>query len=70
MKKTDLINQARSSTIKEISGKIANERKQLLILQQEKILGKLKNVSTIGQLKRQIARLSTVLDEKVSQSVD
>ena len=70
MKKTDLINQARSSTIKEISGKIANERKQLLILQQEKSLGKLKNVSTIGQLKRQIARLSTVLDEKVSQSVD
>lgn len=70
MKKTEILNQARQSTIKEISAKIAIERKQLLTLQQEKILGKLTNIAKIGQTKRQIARLATVLDEKVSQTVE
>ena len=69
MKKTETLNKARRSTIKEISVKITENRKQLFTLNQEKILGKLKNVSEIGQIKKEIARLATVLDEKVSESV-
>lgn len=69
MKKTETLDKARRSTINEISVKITENRKQLFTLNQEKILGKLKNVSQIGQIKREIARLSTVLDEKVSETV-
>ena len=69
MKKTTQLEEARRSTLKEISAKIAEERKLLFTLNQEKILGKLKNVSQIGQVKRNIARWTTVLDEKVSESV-
>lgn len=69
MKKTETISKARRSTIKEISVRIAEEQKKLFNLNQEKILGKLKNVAEIGQIKRDIARLSTVIDEKVSESV-
>ncbi|MDP3993281.1 MAG: 50S ribosomal protein L29 [bacterium] len=69
MKKTETLDKARRSTLKEISDKITESRKQLFTLNQEKVLGKLKNVSEIRQIKRNIARLSTVLDEKVSESV-
>ena len=69
MKKTETLDKARRSTINEISVKITENRKQLFTLNQEKILGKLKNVSQIGQIKKEIARLATVLDEKVSESV-
>lgn len=69
MKKTEILDKARRSTLKEISDKITENRKQLFTLNQEKILGKLKNVAEIGQIKKNIARLSTILDEKVSESV-
>lgn len=69
MKKTETLDKARRSTLKEISDKITENRKQLFTLNQEKILGKLKNVAEIGQIKKNIARLSTILDEKVSESV-
>ena len=69
MKKTEIIDKARRSTLKEISDKITESRKQLFTLNQEKVLGKLKNVSEVRQIKRNIARLSTILDEKVSETV-
>ena len=69
MKKSELLDKTRKSTIKEISAKIAEERRQIFNLNQEKILGKLKDVAAIGRTKRRIARLLTVLDEKVSESV-
>lgn len=69
MKKTETLEKARRSTINEISVKITENRKQLFTLNQEKILGKLKNVAQIGQIKKEIARLSTILDEKVSEAV-
>ncbi|MEK7535352.1 MAG: 50S ribosomal protein L29 [Patescibacteria group bacterium] len=69
MKRTETLDKARRSTINEISVKITENRKQLFTLNQEKILGKLKNVSEIGQIKKEIARLATVLDEKVSEAL-
>ncbi len=69
MKKSELLDKTRKSTIKEISAKITEERRQIFNLNQEKILGKLKDIAAIGRTKRRIARLLTVLDEKVSESV-
>ncbi|MEK7171104.1 MAG: 50S ribosomal protein L29 [Patescibacteria group bacterium] len=69
MKKTELLDKARRSTTTEISAKIAEERTHLFTLKQDIVLGKLKNVAQIGQIKRNIARLSTILDEKVSELV-
>ena len=69
MKRKEFLDKSRRLTIREISGKIAEERKQLFTLNQEKVLGKLKNVAKIGQLKHDIARLLTLLDEKVTETI-
>ena len=69
MKHRDELEQIRRWPIKEISAKITESKKALFILNQEKILGKLKNVATIKAKKREIARLATILDEKVSQEI-
>lgn len=69
MKRKEFLDKSRRLTTSEISGKIAEERKQLFTLNQEKVLGKLKDVAKIGQLKRNIARLLTLLDEKVSETI-
>ncbi len=69
MKKSQVLDQARRSTVKELSDKISKEQKELFTLNQDKILGKLKNIAEIGQIKRNIARLSTILDQKVTESI-
>lgn len=69
MKRKEFLDKSRRLTIKEISVKLSEERKELFTLNQEKVLGKLKDVAKIGRAKRDIARLATLLDEKVSESV-
>lgn len=68
MKHREQLERARLLSVKEISVKMAEGRKELFIFQQEKILGKLKNVAQINHKRREIARLATILDEKVSQA--
>lgn len=68
MKNREQLERARLLSVKEISVKMAEGRKELFIFQQEKILGKLKNVAQINHKRREIARLATILDEKVSQA--
>jgi len=69
MSRKENLEKTRRWTTKEISGKITESKKALFTLQQEKILGKLKNVAQIRSLKREIARLKTILDEKISQEL-
>ena len=69
MKLKDELQQIRRWSIKEISGKITETKKELFTLNQEKTLGQLKNIAQIGQKKRAIARLATVLDEKMTDSL-
>jgi len=66
-KNAEFLTKAQHLTPKQIFDRINQEKKQLFVLNQEKILGKLKDVSKIRSLRRDIARLSTVLDQKVSE---
>ena len=69
MSRKDQLESGRRWTTKEISDKIAEGKKELFTLNQEKILGKLKNVAQIGHKKRAIARLATILDEKITHEL-
>lgn len=64
------LDQIRQWTVKELSGKITETKKELFGLNQEKILGKLKNVAAIKQKKKLVARYATVLDQKISAELD
>lgn len=68
-KRRDFINEARRMTPQQISAKISESKKHLLEIDQEKLLGKLKNVSSRRYLKREIAQMMTIRDEKVSQEL-
>lgn len=69
MKNKDFLAESRRMTPKQISDKIHMSKKRLIELDQEKLLGKLKNVSSRAILRRQIAQLMTIRDEKVSLEV-
>lgn len=66
MKHKEQLTELRRLTEKQIFGKIKDNQTKLVTLQQDKMLGKLKNTGEINQLKKSVARLFTVLDEKIS----
>lgn len=70
MKHRDFLNHVRSLTEGDISGKITESRKKLANLEQDKILGKLKNFHEIKSLRLEIARYNTILDEKLVASLN
>ena len=67
MQTKEQLERARLLSVKDFPVKIVEARKTLFALEQEKILGKLKDTNQIRRKKREIARLATVLDEKVTQ---
>lgn len=67
---TDIIKELRGLTISELSVRIIEARKEAVHLQQAKLLGKLKNTQAIGQTKKTIARMQTILDEKISENLN
>lgn len=69
MKKQDFLSQTRNLPVKDIYAKITENKKKLTKLQQDKILGKLKNYREITELRRNNARMITVLDEKLTESL-
>jgi len=69
MKHKDYLSHARSLTAKDIYGKITENRKKLASLEQDKILGKLKNPHEIKAMRLEIARLNTIMDEKLVASL-
>lgn len=70
MKQKELLDKSRRLTVNELSAKIAEERKRLFTLDQEKILGKLKNTAEITATRKNIAKMLTVLDEKVTEALE
>ena len=70
MKHRDLLTHIRSLTEGDIYGKITESRKKLANLEQDKILGKLKNFHEIKALRLEIARYKTILDEKLTASLE
>ena len=69
MKRAEFLKEHRGLSIKEISARITDSRHKLTKLEQDRQLGKLKNFREITFLRKNIARLATLLDEKVSENV-
>jgi len=70
MKLREQLSGLRSLTEKQLSAKIAMSQKDLVVKQQEKLLGKLKNTASLKAIKKEIARMKTVLDEKILQRLN
>ncbi|MBI4948110.1 50S ribosomal protein L29 [Candidatus Berkelbacteria bacterium] len=69
MKRKDELSGLRSLTEQKLSGKIVEEQKRLTTLMQQKALGSLKNVREISSVKKSIARIHTVLDQKLAEKI-
>ena len=70
MKIKDQLSELRRLTEGELSDKIINSQKNLVVKHQEKLLGKLKNTAELNYLKKEIARMKTILDEKVAARLE
>jgi len=70
MKLRDQITALRRLTEKELSVKIAESQKALVVIQQEKLLGKIKNTADINHLRKEVARMKTILDEKIVAKIN
>lgn len=68
MKQSEFIKNVRGLTPEKILAKITEDKKSLVELEQKKVLGSLKSSAEIRSLRRNIARLNTVLDEKLSHT--
>ncbi|MEX0594683.1 MAG: 50S ribosomal protein L29 [Patescibacteria group bacterium] len=66
MKIREQLAQLRRLTDKQLSDKIVENQKKLVIKRQEKLLGKVKNTAELNSLRKMTARMKTILDEKVS----
>lgn len=70
MKHRDFLHQARTYNSKQLAAKIVEGKKTLLALNQDKILGKLKDTNKIRLLRREIATYATLLDEAISKELE
>lgn len=68
-KRSDIVAQLRGLTTSQILGKITDSQKKLVTLQQDKTLGKLKNVHELTSVRKFIARAMTILDEKITTEI-
>jgi ribosomal protein L29 len=67
--RTDQLKSARLLTPAQVSAKITEGRQQLIRLNQNKVLGQLKNSGEIKKLRRELARLQTILDEQITTAI-
>lgn len=70
MKRRDFLREIRGLSLDKLSGKITESEKNIVLLGQDKLLGKLKNPRQITALRSEIARMKTILDEKVAESAE
>ena len=70
MKRRDELQELRSLPVKKISDKITESQKQLILLEQDRLLGKIKNTRQLSTLRRSIARMKTILDEKITAEIE
>lgn len=69
MKYNDFLKELRHLSVEQLTGKIQESKRRLIELDQEKLLGKLKDVSSRKQVRRQIAAMLTIRDEKIAEKV-
>lgn len=54
----------REKTVDELKAEVIERKKQLFDLRVQKSLNKLENTAQIGKVKREIAQIKTVINEK------
>ncbi len=69
MKNRDFLTEARRMTAAQLSGKIQESKKHLIELDQDRLLGKIKNTAEFRVLRHQVAQLMTLRDEKISEEI-
>ncbi len=58
------IEEMREKTVEELKTAVVDYKKQLFDLRVQKSLNKLENTAQIGKIKREIAQIKTVINEK------
>lgn len=70
MKRRDELQELRSLPANKLSDKITESQKQLILLEQDRLLGKIKNTRQLSTLRRSVARMKTILDEKITAEIE
>ena len=70
MKRRDELTQLRGLSTSALYGKITDSQKKRVLLEQDKLLGQLKNMRELTAIKKSIARAQTILDEKLIAEVN
>ena len=68
MKKTEVLKSVRKMTVEEINAKIAELKEELFNLKFQAALGNIENPARMNEIKKNIARMKTVLTEKEASS--
>ena len=58
------LEEMREKTVEELKAAVVDSKKQLFDLRVQKSLNKLENPAQIGKIKREIAQMKTVINEK------
>lgn len=58
------LEEIREKTVEELKAAVVDSKKQLFDLRVQKSLNKLENTAQIGKIKREIAQMKTVINEK------
>ncbi len=69
IKQADFLKELRHLSVEQLTGKIQESKRRLIEIDQEKLLGKLKDLSSRKYLRRQIAQILTIRDEKIAEKV-
>ena len=68
MKKTEVNKSIRKMSVEEINAKIAELKEELFNLKFQAALGNLENPARMNEIKKNIARMKTVITEKQASS--
>lgn len=58
------LEEMREKTVEELKAAVVDSKKQLFDLRVQKSLNKLENTAQIGKIRREIAQMKTVINEK------
>lgn len=61
------IQEMREKTVEELQAAVVENKKQMLELRVQKSLNKLENTAQIGKLRKEIAQIKTVINEKAGK---
>lgn len=70
MKVKEFIRDNQGLSVNQLSGKIKDTKAQLIKLKQDQVLGKLKKTSDIRLARKNLARLLTLFDQKITSQLE